>query len=131
MAHSSAARAAVENLMKVLSIEWARFGILLNAIAAGQFGTDTFMTKYPQPIIDAAAGSIPLGRIGRAEEIAWLVAHLASPAGDFISGAVLTIDGARDNWYGRWPPAGGADAEGRPLAEARRGASASQPAPGR
>jgi citronellol/citronellal dehydrogenase len=119
MAHSSAARAAVENLMKVLSIEWARFGILLNAIAAGQFGTDTFMTKYPQPIIDAAAGSIPLGRIGRAEEIAWLVAHLASPAGDFISGAVLTIDGARDNWYGSWPPAGGADAEGRPLAEAR------------
>jgi citronellol/citronellal dehydrogenase len=92
----------------------------LNVIAPGQFGTDTFMTKYPQPIIDAAAGSVPLGRLGRPEEVAWLVAHLASPAGDFVSGAVLTIDGARDNWYGAWPPAGGADAEGRPLAEARR-----------
>src|SRR5215210_4843575 len=39
MAHSSAARAAVENLMRVLSIEWARHGIRLNAIAAGQFAT--------------------------------------------------------------------------------------------
>jgi citronellol/citronellal dehydrogenase len=120
MAHSSAARAAVENLMRVLSIEWARYGIALNAIAAGQFETDTLLTKYPKQIVDSLAGTIPLGRLGRPEEIAWLVAHLASPAGDFISGAVLTIDGARDNWYGRWPPAGAADAEGRPLAEARR-----------
>src|SRR6476660_4273503 len=48
MAHSSAARAAVENLMRVLSIEWARHGIRLNAIAAGQFATDTFMSEYPQ-----------------------------------------------------------------------------------
>jgi citronellol/citronellal dehydrogenase len=120
MAHSSAARAAIETMMRTLSIEWARHGITLNVIAPGQFGTDTFMTKYPQPIIDAAAGSIPLGRLGRPEEVAWLVALLASPAGDFVSGAILTIDGARDNWYGAWPPAGIADAEGRPLAEARR-----------
>jgi citronellol/citronellal dehydrogenase len=120
MAHSSAARAAVENLMRVLSIEWARYGIALNAIAAGQFGTDTLLTKYPQQIVDTLSTTIPLGRLGRSEEIAWLVAHLASPAGDFISGAVLTIDGARDNWYGSWPPTGAADADGRPLAEARR-----------
>src|SRR6202046_4580195 len=39
MAHSSAARAAVENMMRVLSIEWSRFNIKLNAIAAGQFST--------------------------------------------------------------------------------------------
>jgi citronellol/citronellal dehydrogenase len=120
MAHSSAARAAVENLMRVLSIEWARYGIKLNAIAAGMFGTETLMTKYPKPIVDAMSSSVPLGRLGRAEEIAWLVAHLASPAGDFVSGAVLTIDGARDNWLGSWPPAAAADAEGHPLAETRR-----------
>jgi citronellol/citronellal dehydrogenase len=120
MAHSSAARAAVENLMRVLSIEWARYGIALNAIAAGQFGTDTLRTKYPQQIVESLETTIPLGRLGRSEEIAWLVAHLASPAGDFISGTVLTVDGARDNWYGRWPPAGAADADGNPLAEARR-----------
>jgi citronellol/citronellal dehydrogenase len=120
MAHSSAARAAQENLMKTLSIEWARHGIRLNAIAAGQFGTDTFMTKYPKPLVEMMAHTVPLGRLGRSEEIAWLVAYLASPAGDFVSGSVLTVDGARDNWFGSWPPSGAADAGGRPLAEERR-----------
>jgi citronellol/citronellal dehydrogenase len=120
MAHSSAARAAVENLMRVLSIEWARYGIRLNAIAAGQFATETLLSKYPQPIVDGMASTIPLGRLGTSEEIAWQVAYLASPAGDFVSGAVVTIDGARDNWYGQWPPVAAADETGRPLAEARR-----------
>jgi NAD(P)-dependent dehydrogenase (short-subunit alcohol dehydrogenase family) len=120
MAHSSAARAAVENLMRVLATEWARFGIRCNTIAAGQFATDTLLTKYPQPIVDAVAGTIPLGRLGDPDELAWLVAYLASPAGDFISGAALTVDGARDNWLGAWPLAPAADADGRPLAELRR-----------
>ena len=123
MAHSSAARAAVENLTRGLSIEWSRFGIRLNAVAAGQFATDTLLTKYPQPIVDAIADTIPLGRLGDADEIAWLVAYLASPAGDFISGAVLTVDGGRDNWFGRWPPPAAADPAGRPLAEQRREAA--------
>src|SRR3954470_16922895 len=120
MAHSSAARAAVENLMRVLSIEWARFGIKLNAIALGQFETETLLTKYPQQVVDSVASTIPLGTLGRPEDIAWLVAYLASTAGDFVSGALLTVDGARDNWYGAWPPGGLTDDEGRPLAEARR-----------
>jgi citronellol/citronellal dehydrogenase len=123
MAHSSAARAAVENLMKVLSIEWARHGIKLNAIAIGQFETETLLSKYPAAIVESVASTVPLGRLGRPEEIAWLVAYLASPAGDFVSGAVLTVDGARDNWFGTWPPARAADEHGKPLAEARRSAS--------
>jgi citronellol/citronellal dehydrogenase len=49
-----------------------------------------------------------------------LVAYLASPAGDFFSGSVLTLDGARDNHTGPWPAAGSADAAGNPLTEARR-----------
>jgi citronellol/citronellal dehydrogenase len=106
--------------MRVLSIEWARFGVRLNAIAPGQFLTETFATKYPQPVVDAAAGTVPLQRLGRPEEIAWLVAYLASPAGDFVSGAVLTVDGARDNWLGPWPPVGLTDAGGAPLVEERR-----------
>ena len=55
-------------------------------------------------VVDNLAHSIPLGRAGRPEEIAWLVAYLASPAGDFYSGTTITIDGARDNWVGPWPP---------------------------
>ncbi len=120
MAHSSAARAAVENLMRVLSIEWARFGIRLNAIAPGQIATDTFMTKYPRPMVEATASTIPLGRLGTAEDVARLVAYLATPAGDFVSGTVLTVDGARDNWFGSFPPGHMTDAGGRPLAEERR-----------
>jgi citronellol/citronellal dehydrogenase len=120
MAHSSAARAAVENLTRVLSIEWARFGIRLTALAAGHFATDTLMTKYPKQVVDGVAGTVPLGRLGTEEEFAWLVAYLASPAGDYLSGAILTIDGARDNWFGSWPPGGLTDDAGKPLAEQRR-----------
>jgi citronellol/citronellal dehydrogenase len=120
MAHSSAARAAVENLTRVLAIEWARFGIRLTALAAGHFATETLMTKYPKPVVEGVAGTVPLGRLGTPEEFAWLVTYLASPGGDYFSGAVLTMDGARDNWFGPWPPARLTDEAGKPLAEERK-----------
>src|SRR3954447_9702003 len=119
MAHSSAARAAVENLMRVLSIEWARHDIKLTAIASGHFGTEA-LKKYPEPVQAGVARTVPLQRLGDPEEQAWLIAFLASPAGDYYSGAIFTIDGARDNWFGPWPPPGLTDAEGKPLAEERR-----------
>lgn len=120
MVHSGAARAAVENMMRTLAIEWARFGIRTCALAAGQFATETLMTKYPKALIDNLERSIPIGRAGRPEELAWLVAYLASPAGDFYSGTTITIDGARDNWAGPWPPEAIAGEGGEPLAEERR-----------
>jgi len=113
MVHSGAARAAVENMMRTLSIEWARHGIRLCALAAGQFDTETLRTKYPREVVDNVAGTVPLGRLGTEEEMAWLVAYLASPAGDFFSGSVITIDVARDNWFGGWPPGGALQAEER------------------
>ena len=120
MVHSGAARAAVENMMRTLAVEWARFGIKTVALAAGQFATETLLTKYPQVVVDNLERSIPIGRAGRAEEMAWLVAYLASPAGDFFSGTTITIDGARDNWAGPWPPEAIADDLGTPVAEDRR-----------
>jgi citronellol/citronellal dehydrogenase len=120
MTHSSAARAAVENMTRVLSIEWARFQIKLTALAAGHFETEAIQ-KYPKPVAENVARTVPLGRMGRPEEHAWLVAYLASPAGDYYSGCVITLDGARDNWFGPWPPPGLTDdATGKPLAEERR-----------
>jgi citronellol/citronellal dehydrogenase len=121
MAHSSAARAAVENLMKVLSIEWARFNIRLNAVAPGIVATDTFKTKYPPQVVSSAAATIPLGRLGQPEEIAWMIAQLASPAGDYTSGSTITIDGARDNHLGAWPTEHERTADGAPPQEQRRG----------
>jgi citronellol/citronellal dehydrogenase len=120
MVHSGAARAAVENMMRTLAVEWARFGIKTCALAAGQFATETLLTKYPQVVVDNLERSIPIGRAGRPEELAWLVAYLASPAGDFYSGTTITLDGARDNWAGPWPPEAIADPEGTPVAEQRR-----------
>jgi citronellol/citronellal dehydrogenase len=120
MVHSGAARAAVENMMRTLAVEWSRFGIKTCSLAAGQFATDTFLSKYPREVLDHVARSIPLGRTGEAEEIAWMVAYLASPAGDFVSGTTITIDGARDNWAGPWPPASLTDESGEAVAEGRR-----------
>jgi citronellol/citronellal dehydrogenase len=120
MVHTGAARAAVENMMRTLSVEWARFGVRLVAVAVGQFDTETLRTKYPKAVVDNVAGTVPAGRLGTEEEMAWLVAYLASPAGDFYSGCVITIDGARDNWFGSWPPRGASGEGGEPLAEERR-----------
>ena len=119
MVHSGAARAAVENMMRTLSVEWARFGVRLVAIAAGQFDTETLRTKYPPEVVAAVPATVPAGRLGSEEEMAWLVAYLASPAGDFYSGTVITIDGARDNWFGSWPPGAYGDS-GEPPIEERR-----------
>jgi citronellol/citronellal dehydrogenase len=120
MAHSSAARAAVESMMKVLSVEWSRFNIKLNAVAAGTIGTDIFYDKYPKEVVAAMSSSVPLGRVGTPEEIAGAVIYLASPVGDFVAGAVLDVDGGRNNWLGPFPPAGMASADGSMVAEVRK-----------
>ena len=103
MTHSGAARAAVEALTRELADELAPVSVV--AIAAGHFRTDA-LKKYPAGIGEAAARTVPLQRLGEEEEHAWLVALLASPLGRCFSGSVVTLDGARDNWYGAWPPPG-------------------------
>ena len=57
MVHTGAARAAVENMMRTLSVEWARFGVRLVAVAVGQFDTETLRTKYPRAIVEGAGRS--------------------------------------------------------------------------
>src|SRR3954453_15673713 len=104
MTHSSAARAAVEGLTRELAARWAADGVAVSAAAAGHFETEAIQ-KYPDVVRRGAARSVPLGRLGRPEEHAWLIALLASPLGRRLSGSVVTLDGARDNWYGPWPPA--------------------------
>ena len=120
MVHSGAARAAVENMMRTLSVEWSRFGIRLVAVAPGQINTQTLQTKYPKAMVDTLAETIPLGRLGESEEVGWLITYLASPAGDFFSGTTITVDGARDNWFGMWPPRIGVSDNDGPLAEERK-----------
>src|SRR5919201_779964 len=84
MTHSSAARAAVEALTREWAVAWAPDGIAVIAAAAGHFETDA-LRKYPEPVWRAAARTVPLQRLGRAEEHAWLIALLASPLGREIA----------------------------------------------
>ena len=103
MTHSSAARAAVEGYTRGLAAEWAPITVI--GLAAGHFLTDA-LAKYPDPVKKSAGLSVPLGRLGDPQEHAWLVALCASPLGSALSGSVITLDGARDNWFGPWPPQG-------------------------
>jgi citronellol/citronellal dehydrogenase len=119
MVHSSAARAAVEGLTRELAAEWADDGIAVMAAAAGHFETES-IRKYPEQVWRAAARTVPLQRLGREEEHAWLIALLASPLGHAFSGSVVTLDGGRDNWFGPWPPPGLQDEAGEVPIEARR-----------
>ena len=120
MAHSGAARAAVEALTRELATAWAGTGTTVCAVAAGHFDTEA-MGKYPDVVRAGMARSVPLQRLGTVEEHAWLVALLASPLGAAFNGSTVTLDGARDNWFGPWPPPGLADTEGEVPTEERRG----------
>jgi len=119
MTHSSAARAAVEGLTRAWAARWAGDGIAIVALAAGHFETEA-LYKYPDVVRAGAARTVPLQRLGRPIEHAWLVALLASPLGRAFSGSVVTLDGARDNWFGPWPPPTLADDDGVVPTEARR-----------
>jgi citronellol/citronellal dehydrogenase len=103
MAHSGAARAAVEASSAELAGSWAPDGVAVVALALGRFATDS-LRKYPAELWEKAAASVPLQRLGTLDEYGWLIALLASPLGAALSGSVVTLDGALDNWTGPWPP---------------------------
>ncbi|MFL5823298.1 MAG: SDR family oxidoreductase [Solirubrobacteraceae bacterium] len=103
MAHTGVARAAVEALTRELAERWADDGVAVSAIALGRFATES-LRKYPAELWRRAGQTVPVQRLGEVEEYGWLVGLLASPLGPAFSGSVLTIDGALDNWTGRWPP---------------------------
>ncbi len=103
MAHTGSARAAVEALTRELATAWASDHVSVIAVAIGRFDTES-LRKYPAELWRSAAAGVPLQRLGNVEEYGWLVALLASPLGEALSGSVVTIDGGLDNWTGPWPP---------------------------
>jgi citronellol/citronellal dehydrogenase len=119
MAHSGAARAAVEALTRELAAAWSGRGIALVALALGRFDTES-LRKYPEVAQQSAARSVPLGRLGTMQEVGWTVALLAGPLGRALSGSVVTLDGGLDNWTGRWPPTHLVGEAGDVPTEARR-----------
>jgi citronellol/citronellal dehydrogenase len=105
MAHTGAARAAVEAITRELASAYGRGGVSVIAVALGRFDTES-LRKYPAELWKSAAATVPVQRLGSVEEYGWLIALLATPLGAALSGSVVTLDGALDNWAGPWPPVG-------------------------
>ena len=95
----AAAKSGIVGLTKALSNEWAGYGIGVNAIAPGYIATDnTAALRQDADRSKSILERIPAGRWGQAEDMAGAVVFLASPASDYVSGAVLPVDGG---WLGR------------------------------
>jgi citronellol/citronellal dehydrogenase len=105
MAHSSMARAALENMAASLSNEWSRYGIRSVCIAAGLIQTEGVLQYGGQEAVDAFAEQVPMRRPGSAEEVAAVIAFLASPGGAYVTGSTVLVDGGADAWgLGDHPP---------------------------
>ncbi len=95
----AAAKGGVAQLTKALANEWAARNVQVNAIAPGYINTDNTTALRADPVRNPAILSrIPAGRWGEPEDLAGAVVYLSSPASDYVSGTLLTVDGG---WMGR------------------------------
>ena len=93
-ANYSASKAGIIGFTKALAQENAKKGITVNCICPGYIDTD-MVAGVPEKVLESIVAQIPVGRLGKAEEIASLVVYLASDASAFMTGAVLTANGAQ------------------------------------
>ncbi len=91
----SAAKAGMHGFTKALSLEVARKGVTVNTISPGYIGTQMVMA-IPKEVLDSKIiPQIPMGRLGKPEEVAGLVAYLASEEAAFVTGANIAINGGQ------------------------------------
>ncbi len=91
----SAAKAGMHGFTKALALEVAKKGITVNTISPGYIGTKMVMA-IPQEVLDSKIiPQIPTGRLGKPDEIAGLVAYLASDEAAFVTGANIAINGGQ------------------------------------
>jgi NAD(P)-dependent dehydrogenase (short-subunit alcohol dehydrogenase family) len=92
-------KAAVNQLVRTMAVEWGPHQVRTNAIAPTAVRTDFSRVLWDTP--DALAGAtarVPMGRIGEADDVAGLALLLASPAGSFINGQIIGGDGGASAW---------------------------------
>ena len=101
VSHTVAARAAVANLSRNLAVEWAPLSIRVNCVLPGPIDTEG-LEVYPPEAQRELTRSNPMRRLGDVQEVAEACVYLASPAGRFITGETLTVDGGHQLWGELW-----------------------------
>jgi citronellol/citronellal dehydrogenase len=102
-AHASAGRAAVANLASGLALEWSRHRIRTVCVAPGTILTEG-LEGYGAEAVEQWTRSVPLGRLGRPEEVASVIAFLATDGGAYVTGTTIVVDGGVDAWGLGTPP---------------------------
>jgi len=91
----SAAKAGMHGFTKAAALEYARKGVTVNTISPGYIGTQMVMA-IPKEVLDSKIiPQIPIGRLGKPEEVAGLVAYLCSEEAAFVTGANIAINGGQ------------------------------------
>jgi NAD(P)-dependent dehydrogenase (short-subunit alcohol dehydrogenase family) len=86
-------KAALTQMTRVMAVDWAEYGIRVNAVAPGPTRTPFTSAASASGAMPVVADQVPLGRVGEAEEMAGAVLYLTSSASSFTTGTVLTVDG--------------------------------------
>ncbi|MCQ9165865.1 SDR family oxidoreductase [Arthrobacter sp. STN4] len=97
MVHATAARAAIENLASGLALEWSRYGIRSVAVAPGSIVSEG-LEQYTDQARREWEQGVPLGRLGRPEDVSEVIAFLATDAARYITGTTIDIDGGANAW---------------------------------
>jgi acetoacetyl-CoA reductase len=90
----SAAKAGMIGFTKALALENAKKGVTVNCIAPGYIDTE-MVAQVPQNVLDGIIAQIPVGRLGRGEEIADMVAFLAGEHAGYVTGSTLSLNGGQ------------------------------------
>lgn len=90
----AAAKSGIHGFTKALAQEGAKAGVTVNALAPGYIDTD-MVAAVPEPVLEKIVAKIPVGRLGRAEEIARGVAFLCSDDAGFVTGSTMSINGGQ------------------------------------
>ncbi|SFC22757.1 SDR family NAD(P)-dependent oxidoreductase [Tropicimonas isoalkanivorans] len=89
-----ASKTGILGITRALAAEWAPKGIRVNAIAPGYFKTDLTGVFYEDPAwVEAMTAKVPLGRLGRLDDLEGAAMFLASSAADYVTGQCIVIDG--------------------------------------
>src|SRR5680860_1117402 len=96
MAAYCASKGAIHNLTRALAMDHAADGIRVNAVCPGEVNTPMLSSERDEPVtpemLASIAATVPMGRLGEPEEIARVVAFLASDAASYMTGSLVNVD---------------------------------------